>query len=100
MKDETVENCAIFNCEAIGVAGTTDVYCKFVNGRWESRVGIAILGMANMSEEELEKANPFDNNFHDNFAVGHGATREESLKDLRNSMKGTANLIWKIQSGE
>lgn len=87
----------IHQCSHIGVAGTTAVFVKKqADGTFEARVGIAIMGSTNMPWDDLEHANPFDDSFQDNYAVGNGRTEEEALSDLKNDMRKTADSIWAI----
>ena len=44
----------VFQCNHIGVAGITDVHVRHVDGKYKARVGIAIMGSSNMSEDELK----------------------------------------------
>ncbi len=84
-----------FHCTSIGVAGTTQVFVKkLADGTFEARVGIAILGGTNMKAEELEKANPFDESFRDNYATGTGKTQQEALDALVADMKKTSESLW------
>lgn len=85
----------IYQCSHIGVSGTTQVHVKRLqNGTYEARVGIAILGSTNMPWDDLKGANPFDDSFQDNFAVGIGDTEEAALSDLKSDMAKTADTLW------
>jgi hypothetical protein len=75
-----------FTCESIGVAGTTRVVLKPVGDEWIARVGVAIMGCTNRPVEELATADPFDMDFHDNFAQGRGKTKEEALQALKDDI--------------
>lgn len=85
-----------YTCDHIGVAGTTEVFTRQMkDGTWEARVGIAIMGMTNMKDHELEGANPFDEKFRDNYSIGKGATEQEALDALKADMKSIAqDLMW------
>lgn len=85
----------IHQCSHIGVAGTTAVHVKRLeSGKYEARVGIAIMGYTNMSWDDLKDANPFNDSFQDNFAVGIGDTEEAALSDLKSDMAKTADTLW------
>lgn len=87
----------IHQCSHIGVAGTTAVHVKKLpDGTYEARVGIAIMGSTNMPWDDLKDANPFDDSFQDNFALGMGKTEEEALADMKADMNKTADSIWAI----
>ena len=85
-----------FQCENIGVSGTTPVAVQMRDdGLFEARVGIALLGYTNMTKEALELCNnPFDPNFHDNYAVGIGRTEGQAIEKLKQDMKETADSLW------
>lgn len=85
----------IHQCSHIGVAGTTAVFVKkMADGTYEARVGISIMGSTNMPWDDLKDANPFDDSFQDNFAIGIGASKEAALTDLKDDMNKTADSIW------
>lgn len=87
----------IYPCDHIGVAGTTKLFVqKHDDGTYEARIGIAIMGTTNMEWDELENANPFDADFHDNYADGKGATEEEAIAALKRDMRETADSLWSI----
>lgn len=83
-----------FHCHEMGVAGTTKVVMRKIGEGFEVRVGVAILGHANLSDEELAVANPFDESFHDNYAEGKGKTQEEAVESLKKNIKELFNMIW------
>jgi hypothetical protein len=88
-------NIVAFHCTSIGVAGTTRVFVKEIGPmKFEARVGIAIMGSTNRNDDGLALANPFDEDFHDNYAKGEGATRELALEALKLDMKKIADDIW------
>lgn len=72
-----------FNCESVGVAGTTRVVVRRAGDEWVARVGVAIMGCTNRPIEELAGADPFDMDFHDNFAQGRGKTKDEAIQALK-----------------
>lgn len=85
----------IFTCGHIGVAGTTDVHVTKISAdEYQARVGIALIGSTNMSEEELEGANPFDDTFHDNYASGNGATVEAAIAAMKLDMNKISDSLW------
>lgn len=85
----------VYRCSHVGVSGTTAVHLKRLpDGTYEARVGIAILGSTNMPWDDLKDANPFDDTFQDNFAVGVGASEEEAIADLKADIHKTADSIW------
>ena len=87
----------IFQCSHIGVAGTTDVYVRQMeDGTFKARCGIAIMGSTNMNEAQFEACghDPFHPKFHDNWAEGDGATKEEALAALKADMHQTADSLW------
>lgn len=84
-----------YTCDHVGVAGTTEVFTRQnPGGGWEARVGIAIMGVTNMKDEELEGANPFDEKFRDNYSIGMGATEQEALEALKKDMKDLSSALW------
>lgn len=86
----------VFQCNHIGVAGITDVHVRHVDGKYKARVGIAIMGSSNMSEDELKAIghDPFHEDFQDNFCEGLGATVDEAISALKLDMKQMADSIW------
>ena len=86
-------NLTHFTCDAVGISGTTDVVMREIPGGFEARVGIAILGRTNMSEEDLKRLTPFDKDFHDNYARGLGSTRGLALAALRRDLQLTADTL-------
>jgi hypothetical protein len=83
-----------FHCSQVGVAGTTRVFVRKVGQEYVARVGIAIFGSTNMTEEELRDADPFSEKFRDNYDEGKGATVGQALEDLKREMKKTAESLW------
>jgi hypothetical protein len=91
----TDPNITAFHCTMIGISGTTKVFVKeSPPGEFEARVGIAILGFTNRKDDGLKDANPFDEDFRDNYSVGKGKTQEAALEDLKRDMKKTADSFW------
>jgi hypothetical protein len=87
----------LYKCSQIGCSGTTDVHVKKLpNGRFEARVGIAIMGMTNMDESGFKACShdPFHDRFYDNFARGLGDTQEEAIASMKKNMKATADSLW------
>jgi hypothetical protein len=84
-----------FQCDHIGVAGTTPVVVRrHGDGTYEARVGIALMGLTNMPLNELANANPFDDDFYDNYANGHAATERAAIEALKRDMKSLADTLW------
>lgn len=87
----------LYQCEHIGVAGTTDVHVKkLTDGTFEARCGIALMGTANMDEAGFKACNsdPFHDLFHDNYASGIGPTEVGALEAMKNDMKLLVNSLW------
>lgn len=82
-----------FTCDAAGVSGTTEVHYREIPGGWEARVGIALLGRANLTPEQLRLLSPFDPKFHDNYAMGRGSTKGLALAALRRDVALTADTL-------
>jgi len=78
----------IFMCDDVGVNGTTDVHVREKDGKFEARVGIALFGSTNMSDEQFDACdnNPFHEDFHDNYADGKGDTKEEAIENMKKDM--------------
>lgn len=91
-----------FICSHVGVAGTTKVFVRPMDMEMEgktmtmfvARVGIAIMGQTNRKDPGLKDANPFDEDFRDNYAEGIGGTHEEALAALRKDIEKTAETLW------
>lgn len=84
-----------FTCSALGVSGTTRVFVKEIGPmKYEARVGIAIMGITNRKDDGLALANPFDEDFRDNYAKGEGATKELAIEALRQDIKKTSEDLW------
>ena len=80
------------NCAIIGVSGTTRVAVqRRPDGKLAARVGIALLGTTQVPIEALRDANPFDDDFPDNYAEGVGATEAEALTDLKRACREIAD---------
>lgn len=63
---------------------------------YEVRMGIAIFGNSNNTDEEFEAVghNPFHPDFNDNYAHGNGNTEEEALASMMEWMKGTSESLF------
>jgi hypothetical protein len=86
-----------FTDSCMGVSTTTETHTmKLPDGRIEARVGFAVLGPPNMSEEQFEKCghNPFHPDFHDNYASAKAPTLEEALKALSADLKNISDGLW------
>lgn len=86
-------NITHFTCDAVGISGTTAVAIRPIPGGFEARVGIAIQGRTNLSEEALKRLTPFDAEFHDNYARGLGSTEALALAALRRDLELTADSL-------
>ena len=80
----------------IGINGTTPVVFKEINGGFEARVGFALFGATNMTEEQMDAADrdPFHPDWFDNFCRGVGHTKEEALKALEADYEKISQSIW------
>ena len=86
-----------FTCSMIGLSGTTSPrVMKHDDGTFEARIGIAILGATNMSDEEMAEAdnNPFHERWYDNYAGGKGDTFEEAIENMKKEMKEIHESLW------
>lgn len=85
-----------FICNHIGLAGTTPTVIAETPAGYESRMGIAIFGASNLSDEEMKACmeNPFHADFHDNYVSGKGATVAESLADMNRDFKEMHESLW------
>ena len=87
----------IFQCENIGISGTTDVHVRQNHDEtYEARVGIALLGITQMDESGFNACNhdPFNEKFFDNYAYGVGETEEEAINAMKRNMRQTAESLW------
>lgn len=82
-----------FVTDSVGISGTTKVYVrkhpfKATPMTFEARVGFAVMGTANMTDEEFKACdyNPFHSKFNDNYAIGWGATEKEAIEELRKEL--------------
>ena len=90
-----VPDIMMFHCSAVGISGTTQVFVKEIGPlKYEARVGVAIMGKTNLPEEKLRNANPFDEDFHDNYATGEGPTRETAIEALKADIKKLSDSLW------
>lgn len=90
------EQVVIHQCDHIGIATTTDVHVKEVDGQFEARAGIAIFGSTNMTDAQMEAQgrNPFGDDWHDNIVRGIGDTQEQAIEALRQDAKEMAESLW------
>ena len=92
-----VEEYSAFTCSNIGLSGTTAVLVKkHKNGCFEARMGIALLGSANMTEDQMKEArfNPFNESWFDNYVSGKGETEEDAIEALKEDMKEMTDSLW------
>lgn len=81
----------------IGVSFTTPTHLRRTpNGKWEARVGFAIFGGSNFTEEQFKACghNPFHPEFHDNYASVFGDSEEAALKALAADLKRLGDSLW------
>ena len=86
----------MFVCSNIGLSPTTEV--KLItreDGTFEARQGFAMMGQANMTEQQFKDCNhdPFHEKFYDNFATAHGLTEDEAKENLQRELKGIAETL-------
>jgi len=77
--------------------GTTEIFVKEKPGEAiEVRCGFAVMGHTNMDEAGYRRAlkNPFHPQFHDNYAIGKGATIEEALKKMGESVQDMSQAFF------
>jgi hypothetical protein len=84
----------IYACTHIGVSGTTKCHVKQNGHKFEARIGIALLGFTNRPYKELEKSNPFDENFNDNYVAGVGFSKDEAIEAMKMEMDKMAMSLW------
>lgn len=98
MESEDLPEGTVYACKDIGVASTTAVWIRNDGNVFTARMGFALMGCTNMSEEEFEACghNPFHPNFNDNYAEGVGATEQEAIDKMKASMRETADSLWLI----
>lgn len=94
----TEEKITAFQCESVGISGTTQVFVRRMaadrGSAFVARVGIAIMGQTNMAPELLKDANPFDESFRDNYCEGVGGTQEEAIAALKRDIEETSQSLW------
>lgn len=92
MSDEISYYC----CDTPGLAGTTPVTIKQSAEGFEARMGFALFGATNMDEDGFRRAqnNPFHDEFHDNYAVGKGATQEAAIEALKREIHEIHESLW------
>lgn len=80
----------------IGLNGTTPVTVKEIDGKFEARVGIALFGSTNMTEEQMDAAgrDPFSEKWMDNFCRGVGETRDDAIAALQKDYETLYESIW------
>lgn len=80
----------------VGMNGTTPVVVKQVDGKFVARVGIALFGATNMTDEQMDAAgrDPFSDKWQDNFCQGEGATEEEAKTALEKDAADMYETIW------
>lgn len=83
-----------FTCSAMGVAPTTKAYVRRTETGFEARMGVSVMGTANMILERLERMTPFDPKFHDNWVSGGGATEGEALAKMKDDMEALSRTLF------
>jgi hypothetical protein len=53
-----------------------------------------LLGFTNRPYKELEKSNPFDENFNDNYVAGVGFSKDEAIEAMKMEMDKMAMSLW------
>lgn len=86
----------VFVDSNIGVSGTTEVHVKKTEEGYEARMGVALLGTCNMSDEDFKACgyNPFHEDFHDNYVKGLGATQELALEAMKQDLRKMSDSLW------
>jgi len=93
----TMNDLTIFICDSIGVCGTTDCHVKKLdNGQFEARIGFSLMGTTNMDEEGFENCNydPWHAEFYDNYASGHGSTKELAIEAMKKDLHGMGDSLF------
>lgn len=98
-KDENGKTVNAFITDAIGVSGTTEIRVKkSSDNEYEARIGIAIMGSANMNEKEFKACeyNPFHKDFRDNYAQGFGTTEKEAIINMMKDCNEISESLWAV----
>ena len=80
-----------------GLAGTTPCMIrKTEDGKVEARMGFALFGSTNMTDEQFKACdhNPFHENFRDNFVSGIGETQEEAEALMKKDLDSIYESMW------
>ena len=91
----TVGNAFVDSC--MGVATTTETHVmRLPDGRIEARVGFAVMGPPQLSEDQFKHCgyNPFHPDFHDNYATATAATLDEALQMLAADLKSISDSLF------
>ena len=86
--------CRCCGSVAMGVSRLTETHVRRVSENpeaWEARVGVAIMGGCN---ESNECSDPFSEEYHDNFARGRGITKEAAVLDMMAEMRRLSNTLF------
>ncbi len=87
------EKVSFYCCSNMGLSFVTDLFGRTrEDGKYELRRGVALFGR--LMDEKSDGANPFDENFQDNFVSGEGATREEAFQDFKKNAKSMCDSLW------
>jgi hypothetical protein len=84
-------------CECVGVSATTPCHTRKISeGLYEARIGIALLGFSNMTDEERAACgdDPFSPDFRDNFASGQGDSEASAQAAMRECAQGIAASLF------
>lgn len=83
-----------YTCTHVGISGTTKIHVREVGGLFVARVGIALMGTTNRPTSELAMADPFEADFNDNYAEGHGTSEQAALDALKTEMEKISEALW------
>ena len=84
------------SCSHVGVSETTERKVIHRFGVYVARVGIALLGKQNMTEEQIQNCHndPFHWEYYDNYAEGKGNTPEDAIKSMEKDIQKTADSLF------
>jgi len=86
----------IIECKNIGVSLTTKIHVKEVDGGFQARCGFSLMGTTYMTDEQFKECeyNPLNHDFHDNFTIGEGKTKDEAILAIKKNLKYIADSLW------
>lgn len=99
--DKCPRSCRCCRQVATGIARTTDCYLREIEGVWEARQGVAIMGYYEKSKTDnpfdapdgLEKFDP-KRHFIGNYASGRGVTKSAAIKDMLKWMTDQSDVLF------